>query len=153
MNLLFQKTTWLLCLALVALGAQAGPLDKSAPEYQQLLAMGYEIDPPSAGETSSIARSPTANIIVSKYESGMSFARYFTRSKKKLDDAQMLKLLTTINQVNIDLSIQIALTDQYLACAVYHHGPYNTRSFAGGVRQIEMCSTIFDRYPDLLKFL
>ncbi len=153
MTHLLQKTACLLGLTLVCWTAQAGPIDKSAPEYQQLVAMGYEIDPPSPGESSSIARSPSANIIISKYESGTSFARYFTRSKKKLDDAQLLKLLTAVNQVNIDLSIQIALTDGYLACAVYHHGPYNTRSFAGGVRQIEMCGTIFDRYPDLLKFL
>lgn len=153
MTAFVKKTAAALAVAAFGLAVQAGPLEKNAPEYQQLVAMGYEIDPPSSGDTSTIARSPSANLIISKYESGMSFARYFTRSKKKLDDTQLLKLLTTINQINLDMSVQISLTDGYLACAVYHYGPYNTRSFAGGVRQIEMCASIFDRYPELIKFL
>jgi hypothetical protein len=135
------------------MASSAEPLQASSPEYKQLEALGYEIDPVDKGDIATIARGASSKLVISKEEGGIAVARYFTRTKKNLTDAQKLKLFTLINQVNVDLRYQVSLTDTYLTVAVYQAGPHTPRGFGSAVNQVEMSKIIFDKYPELLTLL
>lgn len=153
MNLIFTKTLVAASLVASSVGLYAAPLDKASQEYAQLQAMGYEIDPIKPSDTWTVAKSMSGKIVVSQSPEGMSFARYFIRERQNLNQEQKLQLLTEINQANIDMSYQMSVGDEYLTVALYYAGPYNVKVFANIVRQLELSSGIFDRYPNLIKLL
>ncbi len=145
-------------LVAAALASPAGvlcatPLDKASPEYSQLEAMGYEVQPPKPSDTSTIAKSMDTTLVIFKNDNGISMARYFKRERKDLDKEQMLQLLTLVNSINTDQAFQLSVQDTLLTVAVYNIGPYNPKVFASLVRKLEMSSTIFTKYPALLKLM
>ena len=133
----------------------AAPLAKTSQEYAQLQAMGYDVDPTEPNDTWTVAKSGGARIVVSQEGASLSFGRYFTREKrsKDLSQEQKLQLLTEVNQVNIDMSYQVSVGEEYLSVALYYTGPYNAKVFANIVRLLESSNVIFDKYPQLFKLL
>jgi hypothetical protein len=153
MKMLTLKTAISAVVFCFAFSSYAEPLQPNSPEYKQLEALGYEIDPVGKGDIATIARGASSGLLISKEDGDILIARYFTRTKKNLTEAQKLKLLTLINQVNVDLRYQVSLTDTYLTVAVYQAGPHTPRGFGSAVNKVEMSKIIFDKYPELLNLL
>ena len=143
----------LLAFGLISINSVAEPLDKDAPEYKQLEAMGYDIEPVSPGDETTIAKSSGSKVSIGKSGDSLYVGRYFIRSKKNLSDADKLKFLSIINDINSDYRYQISLGSTFLTVALFYNGPYNNKVFANMMRQIDMANFIFDKYPELGKYL
>lgn len=131
----------------------AAPLEKTSPEYLQLEAMGYEVQPAKPSDTLTIAKGMSSKIVITKAENGISVARYFTRERKNLNPEEQFQLLKLVNDINTEEALQVSVQDTLLTVAAYYNGPYNQRVFAGLVRQLEASSGLFDKYPAILKLV
>jgi len=148
-----KKLILILAFTTALINCVAEPLDKNAPEYKQLEAMGYDIEPTSSGDETTMAISSSSRVSIGKNADSLFVGRYFTRNKKNISDADKLKLLTIINEINTEYRYQISLGSNYLTVALYYNGPYNSKVFANLMRQIDMANLIFEKYPELSKYL
>ena len=68
MTLIFTKTLVAASLVASSVGLYAAPLEKNSPEYLQLEAMGYEIQPAEPSDIMTIANGMASKLVVSKAE-------------------------------------------------------------------------------------
>lgn len=141
-------------MLVVLVGATSGaayssPLKPTDPEHIQLTAMGYDI---TSVEEGSIASRNSTAILVIKSDKWVFLSRYFNLNPKTVAIREQ-KALQLINKLNIDLSFQIAITEEKdsLMCGQYYRGTYDRKSFATVVSEIEGCNVIFDKAPELLE--
>jgi len=131
----------------------ADPLAATSPEYSQLVAMGYDIQTSEPTDKFTIVTSETGKMILSKTENLLTVARLFIRSRTNLTKEEQLELLEIVNQINIDLSYQMSLSNDYITVASYYTGPYNPKVFANLVHLMAMADSIFDKYPAIFKLI
>lgn len=145
-------TAYIIILSAVFLGVcEAAPLAKESEEYKQLEAMGCDISVTKIGDESTVAKCGGATVYINKAADGSSFSRLFSR--KPLSEEDELKLLRVVNQMNIDLSTQVALTKTGIIFATYNRGPHNAKAFAAHIRVIEKTDQMWADYPTLLPLL
>lgn len=143
--------TFVAMVACAANFANAQPLSPNAAEVKQLEAMGYELrDTKDGGST--IASLGNSKIVISKNTERTVIFRMFEQGKK-LNQSQEFELLKVINEVNLNNSYQVALSDGYLTVAIYSFGTYEPRTFAKLIRLIENANSLFDAYPKFLELL
>ena len=138
-------------LIILTFKAIAQPLPKNSNEVKQLIAMGYEIEPPSKGDEYTIASNGEDKITVTRSKSRLVIARYYTR--KNLNESDEVELLKIVNEINKAFYYQVSVLDAELLVALYDYGDYNSKTFLKMVRDIEKSDTIFEYKPKLLELL
>jgi hypothetical protein len=145
----------LLCVTLIFLSiskAQAGKLLPDSPEFKQLQAMGYEVEPQDNKylEVSNFSNGYSL-LSVDRSNERIAISRNFTR--KKLDEAGETTLLSLVNEINQETAYQVHIHESGIAFVMYLFGPYNSRAFATVVRNIERVTVLFETKPELFKLL
>jgi hypothetical protein len=138
-------------LILLTFKAIAQPLPKNSNEVKQLIAMGYEIQPPAKDDEYTIASNGENNITVTRSKARLVIARYYTR--KNLNESDEFELLKIVNELNQTFYYQVSVWDTTLAVALYDYADYNSKTFLKMVRDIEKSDTIFEYRPKLIELL
>jgi hypothetical protein len=135
----------------IASFANADPLNPNGPEVKQLEAMGYEVTRADGG-TLTIASLGTTRIVFEKNSDRLVMFRIFTANTKKTQQ-QRLEIFEILNKININNSYQASLEEDSMNIALYKFGPYDSKTLAMLVRQMERANSLFDVHPKLIELL
>ncbi len=128
--------------------ASAEKIATDSPEFKQLIAMGYDLEPTDKDyKRISIFTNGDSALMLDKNEGRLAIWRTFSR--KKLDATKEFQLLKFVNKINIGTALQVSTDETSISYATYIFGPHNSRTFASVIRLIEK----IDFEPELLKLL
>ena len=128
--------------------ASAEKLATDSPEFKQLVAMGYDLQPTDKDfKVISIFTNGDSSITFER--SGGRLAIWRTFSRKKIDATKELQLLKLVNSMNINTTFQVSTDETSINYVLYLFGPHNSRALSIVIRLIEK----IDFEPELLKLL
>ena len=147
---LFFKCNPALILVLCSLNCGAAPLPSNSPELKQLSAMGYEIEPPDADDTSTFVKLNNQTIALSQIADHLQIYRRFERPKT-LTDKEERQLLEIVNERNGLSYFQVVLEETSIVVSLYRVGPYDSRGFAHLIRLIDTADRFLFGAPGLVQ--
>jgi len=133
--------------------ANSEPLAKDAPERNQLIAMGYDVEKEDEGDSFTVVNTGLYKIAFSKNAQRLAASRYFARERKNLTPAEEFELLKLVNTFNSEYSYQFSVSDGALSVTLYEFGLHDPKSFARMVRRFDRVNSIFDLHPQIFKLV